>query len=297
VRAERLESLDPPRSVETVRDVVQRAIAVSTLRLVDAEPAARAGDDPEGVHDARVAVRRLRSDLKTFRQILDEEAAEGLRAELTWLAGVIGPLRETEVLQQRLRRRIEKTGDELAPAKVLVDELEVERLEGRGRLLDAMDSSRYGALLDALARATRAPIVADADRPARRAGRLMGAPWRALDRRARALGPDSSDGSLHAVRIRAKRVRYGAEALEPAFGKDAKRVASAARKLQGILGDHQDAVVASAWLAEKALAADDPGVAFAAGRLTEQEAAVRERARARWPRAWKALRAEGPFWM
>lgn len=293
---ERLARLGPPRSVKSVRDVVQRALAVSTIRLVEAEPVARAGDDPEGVHDARVAVRRLRSDLKTFGPILDGEGEE-LREELEWLAGVLGPLREADVLQQRIRRRIDETGHELAPAKLLVDELEARRLEGRSRLVEAMDSPRYDALLDALEGAvTAAPIVADADRPSRRAGRLMAKPWRALDRRARALGADSSDESLHAVRIRAKRVRYGAEALEPAFGKRAKRVAQAAKKLQGILGDHQDAVVASAWLAEQALAADDGGVAFAAGRLAEQEVAARAGARDRWPRAWKDLRKRGPFW-
>jgi CHAD domain-containing protein len=295
--AERLERLAPPRSVETVRDVVQRAIAVSTIRLVEAEPVVRAGDDPEGVHDARVAVRRLRSDLRTFGPVLDAERARGLRAELEWLADVIGPLREADVLHRRIRRRIDEGGDELAPAKVLVDELENRRPDGRRRLLEAIDSPRYGALLDALERAaTDAPIVADADRPARRAGRLMKKPWRALDRRARDLGPDASDESLHAVRIRAKRVRYGAEALEPAFGKRAKRVASAAKKLQDILGEHQDAVVASAWLAEQALAADDAGVAFAAGRIAEQEVAVRARTRARSPRAVKDLRGRGPFW-
>ena len=292
--AERFERLDPSRSVETVRDIVQRAVAVSAMRLIEAEPVARAGDDPEGVHDARVAVRRLRSDLKTFGPILD---AEVLRTELEWLAGVLGPLRETDVLRRRLRRRIDETGDELVAAKVLVDELEARRLEGRGRLLEAMDSPRYAALLDAIeGAATAAPIVADADRPARRAGRLMEAPWHALVRRARSLGPDAGDASLHAVRIRAKRVRYGAEALEPAFGKSARRVATAARRLQGILGDHQDAVVASAWLAEQGLAADDPSVAFAAGRLAEREFAVRARARARWPSAWKDLRRLGPFW-
>jgi CHAD domain-containing protein len=296
VTAERLDRLAPPGSVETVRDVVQRAIAVSTIRLVEAEPIARAGDDHEGVHDARVAVRRLRSDLRTFRPILDAQAEE-LRMELEWLADVIGPLREMDVLRRRIRRRIDDTGDELAPAKILVDELEVRRLEGRRRLVEAFDSPRYGALLDALEGAVgAAPIVADADRPARRAGRLMEKPWRALARRAKALGPDASDESLHAVRIRAKRVRYGAEALEPAFGKRAKRVASAARKLQDVLGEHQDAVVVSAWLTEQALGVDDAGVAFAAGRLAEQETAVRARTRARWPRAWKDLRKRGPFW-
>lgn len=294
-RVERLRAAERP--IDSVRDLLRRAIAHSTIRLVEAEPIVRDGEDPEGVHAARVGVRHLRSDLKTFGPLLDRGRTEPLRAELSWLAGLLGPVREADLLEQRLRRRIVEAEGELAPAKVLVDELEAVRLEARVRLLRALDSARYSELLDALeASATAPPTTGEGDRPARRAGRAIAAPWSALRRRARRLGPGATDGALHEVRIRAKRVRYAAEAVSPAFGKRAVRFAEAAATLQGVLGDHQDAVVASAWLAEHALDAADPSVAFAAGRLAEQEAIGRARARDRWPRAWQALRAEGPFW-
>jgi CHAD domain-containing protein len=293
-RLEGLRSSD--RSVGSVRDLVQRAIALSAIRLVEAEPVARAGEDPEGVHSARVGVRRLRSDLRTFGPILDPEAADRLRAELAWLADLLGPVREADVLALRLRRRIAEGEGELAPAKALVDELEAELLEARRQLLEALGSARYEVLLDEIVDVSSdAPIVRRGGRSPRWAGRLVAAPWTSLRKRARRLGSDAGAEALHAVRIRAKRVRYAAEAVRPAFGKPAKRFASAAADLQDVLGEHQDAVVAGAWLADHAIDADAE-TAFAAGRLAEHEAVDRARARARWRRAWKALRAEGPFW-
>jgi CHAD domain-containing protein len=286
------------RSIGTVRDLVRRSIAKPTNRLVSVEPAVMAGDDLEAVHAARVAIRRLRSDLKMLAPTLDGETTDALRTELGWLAEQLAPVRDADVLRDRFRRRIAGSGLELAAARVLLDELERERSDAHHRLIEAMGSPRYAATIDRLVEAGSSPPVrpGDADRPARSLGSLMDAPWASLSRRARKLGEGSSDASLHAVRIRAKRVRYASEALAPVFGKAASRFAAAAERLQDRLGDHQDAVVAVGWLSSHAVGSDDPGVAFAAGRLAEQEAADRRRARERWPRAWDRLRAREPFW-
>jgi CHAD domain-containing protein len=106
----------------------------------------------------------------------------------------------------------------------------------------------------------------------------------------------SRTAPLHATRIQTKRVRYGAEALAPVFGKRAFRSASAAAALQEVLGEHQDAVVAMAWLADRAMEAEDRAVAFTAGRLAELEVAERVRARRAWPKAWRRLERRERFW-
>ena len=125
--------LDPLTGVgkaATGLDVIRSAVARSTIRLVAHEPITRVGEDPEGVHQARVAVRRLRSDLRTFRPLLDRDWAEALRVELRWLGGLLAPVRDAEVLGVRLQGRIEgMVGLELASAKVLLDRLETDRLE------------------------------------------------------------------------------------------------------------------------------------------------------------------------
>jgi CHAD domain-containing protein len=105
---------------------------------------------------------------------------------------------------------------------------------------------------------------------------------------------DASDASLHAVRIRAKRARYAAEAVSPVFGKRAQAFAKAAADLQDVLGDHQDSVVARAWLRQ---AAEGGADAFVAGELAAIEAQAAAEARAAWPKAWKALsRKRLRFW-
>jgi CHAD domain-containing protein len=105
---------------------------------------------------------------------------------------------------------------------------------------------------------------------------------------------DPTDENLHAARIRAKRVRYAAEAVSPVFGKRAKAFAEAAVELQDVLGEHQDAVVAGGWLRE---AADSGGDAFVAGQLAAAEAQAAASSREAMPAAWKELsRKRLRFW-
>jgi CHAD domain-containing protein len=294
--------LDPLTRVgegATGLDVVRSAVATSTIRLVSHDRIARAGDDPEGVHQARVAVRRLRSDLRTFRPLVERRWADSLRVELRWLGRLLAPVRDAEVLGARLRERIERMASlELASAKVLLDGLETDLLAARRHLLEGMDSRRYEELLLRLVRAALEPLPRRglADRPAESLGSLMDRPWAKLSKSAAALGSGSSDAALHATRIHAKRVRYGAEVLSPVFGKRAARFAVSAEALQGELGEHQDAVVAMAWLSDRGIEADDQVVAFTAGRLAELEARSRDRARERWPKAWKRLERSNRFW-
>lgn len=283
----------------TSLDVVRAALAAPTARLVQQDPVVRLGEDPEGVHGARVAVRRLRSNLKTLRPVLDRGWSEELREELRWLGGLLGDVRDVEVLRARFEGKIAQlAGPELSAGKVLLDDLESRRLQAHRVLLRGMRSARYAGLLERLVAGCREPRGQGgrAERPAATTGKLMARPWAKLSRSAVALGPSSSDGALHATRIDAKRVRYGAEALAPVFGKRASRFASAAEALQEVLGEHQDAVVAMSWLADRAMASDDPAVAFTAGRLAELEAVSRDRARATSPAVWRRLERGKRFW-
>jgi CHAD domain-containing protein len=106
-----------------------------------------------------------------------------------------------------------------------------------------------------------------------------------------------SDAQLHRARIRAKRARYAAEAIEPLFGGRARGFAKAAADLQDILGQHQDAVVLEAWLREAARRGRSR-LAFTAGVLAAAERRAGRVARAAWPDAWHALsRKRLQFWM
>ena len=117
----------------------------------------------------------------------------------------------------------------------LLDRLRVQRDEARAELLSAMREERYAVLLDRVVAAATQPVLL-ADVGDRRASELladlMAKPWAHLERACDALGPASVDGELHEARIRAKRVRYAAEALLPVAPKRAKRFAKRATALQ-----------------------------------------------------------------
>jgi CHAD domain-containing protein len=105
----------------------------------------------------------------------------------------------------------------------------------------------------------------------------------------KALRDGGSEDELHQIRIRAKRVRYAAEAAAPVLGKRARAVGRAAARLQEVLGEHQDAVVAERWLRAWAQGSRSAPAAFAAGELAGLERVAAADGRARWPEAWQAL--------
>lgn len=270
----------------TAGDVVRAAVASSVARLIHHDPVVRLGLDPEGVHQARVATRRLRSDLRTFRSLVDRTWAEGLRAELKWIADRLGRVRDADVLLERFDRQIVDLGkDDGDAARVLVAGLVTERDTGRAALLEALDSGRYVELLDRLVAAAAGPVLtADASRPARAAtADAVRRPWRRLRAAADAITPETEDAHRHEVRIRAKRVRYAAEAAAPVWGKKAARFAKAVARVQTVLGDLQDSVIAEEWLRRAAVS---PDTAFAAGLLTARQIQDAEAARRAFADEW-----------
>ncbi|MEO8477626.1 MAG: CHAD domain-containing protein [Actinomycetota bacterium] len=283
----------------SIRGLVGASLRVSVATILASDPIVRLADDPEGVHQARVATRRLRSDLRFFAPVLDVGWARGLRAELARYALELGLARDADVLLDVM----------IAAAATLPprDEPEAERLVGwlrreRGdiqdELLAAMRSRRYRSMLDDLVSASLNPAVAPevAARDARTLGTLMDRPWAHLEQAHHDPGGDPSDADLHAIRIRAKRARYAAEALVPVFGKPARRFARAAAELQTVLGRHHDAVMASAWLREAAARAG-VGTAFVAGELAATEQAIARERRDDWRETWARLeRRKLRFW-
>jgi CHAD domain-containing protein len=282
-----------PGSGATAGDVVRYAIASSVDRYLRHEPGVRAAEDPEAVHQARVATRRLRSDLRTFGSLLEEEWTNVIRQELSWIAGLLGGARDADVLGARLESRIGSLPEtDRDGGKKLLEGFQAEWDDARRKLLAAIREPHYFRLLERLIEAARSPALTQmADGPATEVlPGLLDRPWRSLHKAIRALGEDPPDEALHAVRIKAKRVRYAAEAVAPVLGKDAERFAKAAAGLQEVLGEHQDAVVTAEIL--RARGVGEAGeAAFAAGQLAGLERAAALEARARWPVAAKRLRA------
>lgn len=282
-----LERVELPRR-PTASDVLRAGLTKSVLRVLDHDPGVRLGEDPEAVHRARVGTRRLRSDLRTFAPLLDPAWTEPLREELAWFSVVLGAVRDADVLLERLEQDIARleTADRRAAA-VLVARLADGRELARTRLLVAMSSSRYVAMLDCLVDAALDPkVLPAAAKPAERVvPKLVERPWRALRKSVANAGAAPTDAVLHGIRIRAKRARYAADVAALVLGKPAVRFADAIAGVQEVLGDHQDACVLRAWLREQATDLE-PAAALAAGQLIATAGARADDRRAAWPEAW-----------
>ena len=248
------------------------------------DPIVRVDPDVEALHDLRVAVRRTRTVLRATRSLFNGDWVDGLRDELKWLAGELGPARDLDVLITHLRPEREEVGPEATP---IIKRLERDRRGARRRALAALDSDRYLALLDELHVAVEHPPVQSTDRSL---ARVAAREFAKLRRDVAALGPQPTDEALHRVRIRGKRARYAAELAEQVVGKRARRMVKAAKRFQDVIGEHQDAIVAEQRIRAFAASAD---AAFGAGRLVERQRARRARARGAVPAAWKRLERRG----
>jgi len=259
-----------------IADVIQQAITLSYTRYRANEGGVVAGHDAEAVHQARVATRRLRSDLLTFEQFVDEKWAKGLRAELRWLGADLGAVRDIEVMKERLTEHtLELPAVDADAVNRALRRLDADRYAARDTLLASMHTPRYAELMAALADAADQPrLTQAARRPARNAlAKVVHQRWKKLKKGVDGLGPVPSDEALHAIRIRAKRCRYAAEACAPVLGKNARRFAREMENVQEVLGLHHDAVVSAAWLAKTAHECPS-GQAYALGRLAQIEHAV-----------------------
>ncbi|HEX4219417.1 MAG TPA: CYTH and CHAD domain-containing protein [Acidimicrobiales bacterium] len=290
-----------PRS--RLGDVVKASIAAALDRILDHEYIIRLGHgDAEAVHQTRVATRRQRSDLKTLAKVIDPIWLSHTRGDLKWIAEDLGEVRDLDVLAAHLEseRNHAPSADSRSFAEIQAD-LRRRRELAHATLLEAMDSDRYLTLLDRLHAASdsppfantaqsgkkRAPGLHPDDPAARVLPKLVRRPWRKLRTAVHDAGAHPTDLQLHRIRIRAKRLRYAAEAAAPVIGKPARRMAAAAESLQTVLGDHHDAVTAEDWFRREA-AGGSPAVAFSAGQLV----AVQRQRQARLRREWRKARAK-----
>jgi CHAD domain-containing protein len=281
----------------TMADVLRSSLRAGLERLLAHDWQLRlAWPNPavEDVHQARVATRRLRSDLKTFGVILDPVWREHLRSELKWLGAILGELRDLDVLAEGLSD---------APIAVR-QRLAVQRVDAGRRLADVMSGERYVNLVDRLhAGSDRLPLAAGVGREAQRPAAeilpsLVAARWRAVRRQVRRAGNDPSPRQLHQIRIKSKQLRYAAEAAAPVIGKAATRTASAAEDVQTVLGEHHDAVAAEAWLrkewVDEAIGGTTPSISlatcFEVGRLVAEARHRQEESGEQWSAAWAKLR-------
>lgn len=315
-RAMGVGTLDRPAGQRTGRtlslsspagNVITAYVAEQIGAMKALDPAARR-DEPDAVHQMRIAVRKLRSTLRTFGKLIWHDDVRSVADELKWLGSELGGARDAEVLLGHLRSEVDALPTELVLGPVqarIQGHFAHVSAEAKETLTKALRSKRYFRLLDRLdALAGRPALTRAAAKPAgtvlpaavRRSYRRTA---RRMDRAERTPAGRKQDAALHAARRAAKRTRFAAEAVAPAFGQPATRFARRLKKIQSTLGDHQDSVIARQVERELAIAAaQNSENAFSYGLLFQSDADASVRAIARGQRAWaKARRRKLRKWL
>jgi CHAD domain-containing protein len=300
-KLERALGVSPPASpsphltgASPAGQVIRDYLRSGTDALLSLDPLVRR-NEPDAVHKMRVMTRRLRSVLQAFGPVAGL-AADRLADELKWLGGVLGSARDAEVLGGHLQANMDRLPVEqvIGPIRARVQgHFASAGAEARAAVLAALDSQRYFALLDDLEQLVASPVPDAASEAANVA--LPPAVARAYRRtrrrvrQARAAQPGSNaEVAWHGVRKAAKRARYASDAVSPALGGDAHRFARQMKKVQSVLGEHQDTVVARQAVRQLGISAHLSGEnAFTYGVLYQLDAGDGAELRDEAIRAWR----------
>jgi CHAD domain-containing protein len=232
------------------------------------EPGVRLGEDPEELHDMRVATRRLRAALKLYSDVLPKRA-ERYERDLRWVARALGEVRDLDVHLQRLSEEASRNGEVLEEVVSLLRE---RRVEARRGMLEALDSNRYERLIASFSATLRrgrsptptSPILETAPD-------LLRDRYKKVRKSANTLSEDSPPEHFHELRKKGKRLRYALEPLQEIYGKPAQKMVKLLKKTQDDLGDHQDLIVAARLMEELGAAEDRPPQdAFKMGSMAER---------------------------
>ena len=288
-----------PGRKSRVGEVVVAYLREQAEAIVWGDPAVRQ-DVPDAVHAMRVATRRMRSALQAYGRVIDRAATRELSGELKWLAGVLGGARDLEVLHSRFTRAVAELPAEsvVGPVQARLTRYFAGReADARSALIAALDSDRYLALLGAIdGLLADPPLTRLARGKARRElPALVGRAHRRVAEHVEAAegmaSGDERDAQWHEARKAAKRLRYAAEAAAPALGEPADRLVKRVKRVQELLGDHQDAVVARPVLREIGMVAHLEGEnGFTYGLLHQLQTDIGRLSEGEITQAWRDLR-------
>ncbi len=265
----------------TAREVLHASLARSVANLSAELSSSGADMDAEAIHRARIAIRKLRGDLRTFARLFDPDRLGDLRARLAGLDEHLSAVRDDDIRVTQLRA-LQVTPD-------LLDAFVARRELHAATLGDVLASANNAALETDLCRLAANPPTmpaADAD-AARILEPILQRCWRHLERVVDALDDSDLDDSeaLHRIRRLARRLRFALETAAPAFDDATMPLARRLHQLQDALGEHNDVTGLRGSLTE--MARDQPSLAFAAGIANERARTLAADTAQSWRRYWK----------
>ena len=309
-----IEPLKPQKSAPVALERGQTAERAARLVLGECLnqalaniPVTVATDDPEGPHQLRVGLRRLRSALSAFRPALGREGLAAMSDAARWIGSEVGRIRDLDVLADEMVAPMAAKKPDEPGFAALVEAIHARRDQVREEVravLCGPDVTRFGFDSAGFLAGRGWLDPGDHDQTLRLAEPVEKLARRRLDKRWKTLcsyGRRIEDLTIeerHEMRKEIKKVRYVGEVFASLFNPDrVKAYRVALRDLQDDFGALNDVAMAESYLmAPDGPGADDPVCQRAAGRLIGTFEAEADRL---WPKAigdWKALAKSGPFW-
>jgi CHAD domain-containing protein len=296
---------------EVVRAKVDAAAAAVLRRLLEVAAenleGAMLGEDPEFLHQLRIAVRRTRAVQRQLKGVFPALELPGLRGDFRWLQRATGEARDLDVHVEEFTQLSERVPPRLRPAlEPLRVTLEIRRGVARERLAATLGSTRLQELIADWERLLESLVELPVDdRPsARRSiGGLVGerslTVYGQILAMGEAIGPEDPADSYHAVRKKGKELRYllelfGARLFDPEVVDPLLR---SLKDLQELLGRHQDREVQVSMI--QTLAPDvaqmdgGPAACLAMGVLVERLADDERAARSEFAERFVLLADDG----
>ncbi|MBF0187319.1 MAG: CHAD domain-containing protein [Magnetococcales bacterium] len=270
------------------------------------EPTAHQGKNIRGVHQTRVAYRRMRSCIKNFRRAIPRELSSEMQLGMKGFASKLGPARDLDVFQTEV---LDVVGNKLTPAagaKKLKTVVSGKRADAYDQVRSAIDGKEYAAFRKEFA------------------AWLKNKPWRKkmsaaqlkkvnmpiekyaaqeMDRRFSkmlAMGKNRksmTDDQLHDLRIKGKEMRYACEFFTPLFGKAAFRdFILRLKAVQGVLGTLHDIHVGPELLEGITSGQSDANVKKTVNNILAMRSSDERKLRKSLDGAWKKLESAKRPW-
>ena len=268
---------------------VMAALHAQLEALLAREPGVRIGRDPEELRRMRVAIRRLRATLRASRDVLGSRVVDELRSELDWLGTALGEVRDVDLVTGYVAGEVGAlSASARKPGARLLRRLEIDRSHAWDHLLATLEGARYPRLMSrlktVLGRAPRRPLAVSLPEAA-------AVQWKKARRAVKRLPARPTAAELHEVRVKVKHARYAAELAAEAVGRPANRFVEQAKRIQDILGEHQDAVVIEEYLHD--VIDGREGAHALEQQLIGRQRKRREKMRAAFDRRWPKLERRG----
>ena len=287
----------------TAGDAFGRIVAHCLRHLLGNWTAIAVARDPEGIHQMRVAIRRLRSAVTLFGGPF-RAALQPLEGDIRWLAQALGPARDLDVFEDEVFRPAAAAHGEDPRFEALTAIVRARRQEAWNNVISTLASERFrGLMLDIAAATLGKPWLATSTMAAERSAKVL-ARKRLARRHARAMKLGKIVKTLdapgrHRLRIRLKKFRYALDFFASLY--PIRRVTKHLDRLgalQDVLGHMNDAAVARR-LAGEFIAAnhnDAAAVDYACGVIAGWHLGHEGRHRKTLGRRWRRFAKLKPIW-